>query len=83
MRAFRTTFLCAIDENEAVDNDQRETGVPVTLEEVKRYLSDALRLSFDDEQCGNPIGLQSLEVHIEQLEELPQNEVEKLYEKGH
>lgn len=75
LRAFRTTFICAIDRDEIDDDEVAEP----TLDEVKSYLEDALVVDFDTENNGNPVGLQSVEVHIEQLTELPPDEVKKLY----
>lgn len=71
IRAFRTTFLCAIDEEEL-------DGTP-SLEEVKEYLADVLRLQLDDEYGTKPVGLSSVEVNIEGLEELSSEDVKKLY----
>lgn len=79
LRAFKTTFLVAIDEDEALANEQRDSENPVTIEELRTYLSDALRLSFNDEDFGNEVGVQSLQVLIENLEELPAAEVKRLY----
>ena len=82
LRAFKATFLVAIDESEARDNEQRdEAEGPVTVEELKDYLRDALVLSWDDEANGNPCGVQSMEVQIEELAELPSAEVHQLYSK--
>ena len=82
LRAFKTTFLVAIDESEAKDSEQRdEAEGPVTVEELKDYLRDALVLSWDDESNGNPCGVQSMEVQIEELAELPPAEVHQLYNK--
>ena len=82
LRAFKATFLVAIDESEAKDNEQRdEAAGPVTVEELKDYLRDALVLSWDDEDNGNPCGVQSMEVQIEELAELPPAEVQQLYNK--
>ena len=75
LRAFRATFLVAIDENEL--DTAPET--PITLEQVKEYLTDALILSFNEEDYGNPCGVQSMEVGIDSLTELPADEVAKLY----
>ena len=80
LRAFKATFLVAIDESEARDNEQRdEAEGPVTVEELKDYLRDALVLSWDDEANGNPCGVQSMEVQIEELAELPSAAVHQLY----
>jgi hypothetical protein len=87
LRAFRTTFLFAIDEAEAVEELVESEGLaienppPTTLEEVKKYLDDALRLDVDTEGCGNPLGFQSAEVLIEELVELSPSAVHDLYEK--
>ena len=82
LRAFKATFLVAIDENEAKDNEQRDEAEGlVTVEELKNYLRDALVLSWDDEANGNPCGVQSMEVQIEELAELPPAEVHQLYNK--
>ncbi len=75
LRAFRTTFIVAIDEREI---DEIRMG-RVQLREVQQYLRDALILSFNDEEHRNRIGLTSLEVNIEGLEEVEPGEVEQLY----
>jgi len=74
LRAFRTTFLVAIEETELEDRD-----TPVTLDELKKYLNDALIVSFNDEEHGNPVGLSSMEVFIEQLTEISPQERKALY----
>lgn len=68
MQIFKATFRCAIDEAELLEEGDRET--PVTLEELKEYLSQSLIVSFNDEEYGNPVGLQSVEVDVEELEEI-------------
>lgn len=67
MRIFKATFRCAIDDAELIEEGDRET--PVTLEELKKYLNDALIVDFNEEH-GNPVGLQSVEVDYEELEEI-------------
>lgn len=83
MRAFKATFRCAIGDDFRGDEDEDEDGGererPATLEEIKVYLKDALMVSFDDEEYGNPFGLASVEVIIEDLEEISDEEKEKLY----
>ena len=82
LRPFKATFLVAIDENEAKDNEQRDEAEGlVTVEELKNYLRDALVLSWDDEANGNPCGVQSMEVQVEELAELLPAEVQQLYNK--
>jgi hypothetical protein len=75
MRVFRTSFLVAVDPASAVENGEREEGRPLTLEEVKEYLRTALLLDWDREGQNDPIGIQSMEVDIEHLEELSATEV--------
>ena len=79
MRVFKTTFLVALDPTEAVESGERQAGKPLTLDEVKDYLHSALLLAWDREGQGDPIGIQSLEVWTDQLEELPAAEVHRLY----
>jgi hypothetical protein len=82
LRAFRTTFLIAIDEADAVANWQREEDAkPVTLDELKEYLNDALIVDVNTDEYGDPLGFQSAEIYIEKLKELTSAEVKKLYKK--
>lgn len=83
LRAFRTTFLIAIDEQDAADLEQRDPDKPVTLEEVKEYLRNYLNLDMNTEDVGGSeeIGFQSVEVNIEALREIPADEVSRLYSK--
>ena len=62
MRAFKTTFVVAVDPADAVDYGEREEGKLLTLEEVKRYLQSALMLDWDREGQGDPIGIQGMDV---------------------
>lgn len=78
LRAFKTTFLVAIDEEEAGEDHEEHAG-PVTLEELKAYLGGALRLDWDVEDNGNACGVQSVEVDIEGLTELSPAEIQSLY----
>ena len=80
LRAFKTTFLVAIDQEDAAENRDKQAR-PVTLEELKTYLGVALRLDFDTEDNGNDCGVQSIEVNIEGLTELSPQEVQSLYGK--
>jgi hypothetical protein len=76
LRAFRSTFLVAIDDEELDrDNDQ-----PVSLEELKDYLANALHPVLDDEAYGNPVGFASAELDFDSLVELPAEEVQRLYQ---
>jgi hypothetical protein len=77
VRAFKAIFLCAIED----DDLEEDRDTPVTLAEVKDYLGDALRLTWNDEECGNPVGLSSVEVVIEGLTELSEDERKRLYGK--
>lgn len=79
LRAFRTTFLVAIDDQEADEKDDNCVPVPVTLEEFKQWIDKALRIDVDTEEHGNEIGFQSAEVDIENFVELEQTDVVKLY----
>lgn len=81
LRAFTATFRCAIDVADEEDDDGEPMAEP-TLEEIKAYLNDALVLDYDSEEYGNPVGMQSIEVNIDTLKELPKAEVKKLYGKG-
>ncbi len=88
LRAFRGTFLIAIDEAESDFADESEKGGPVvSLEEVKNFLKDAALIDVDTEEHGNPVGWTSAELifdaqkpfGIEGLVELTPAEVERLY----
>lgn len=68
-----------IDLAEAVANGEREAGRPLTLDEIKDYRHSALLLAWDREGQGDPIGIQSLEVWTDHLEELPAAEGDRLY----
>jgi hypothetical protein len=83
LRAFRLSLLVAIDVDEAIENEDRtEEDGPVTVEEVKGYLEDAIRLDIDTEEYGNPVGFQSAEIEWGSMKELPEAEVKRLYKKG-
>jgi hypothetical protein len=73
LRAFKGTFLVAIDQNEA-DEEQ-----PVSLDDLSAYLKEALILDIDTEDHGNPVGFLSAELHFDMLEELPDDELRRLY----
>jgi hypothetical protein len=77
MRAFKTTFLVAIDENERSE----EMTDPVTLEDMKKHLSDVLIVNWNVEDYPDLCGIQSVEVDIDGLKELFPDEVRKLYGK--
>ncbi len=86
LRAFRGTFLIAIDEVEADFADESAKGGPVvSLEEVKNFLKDAAVIDVNTDD--NPVGWQSAELlydgnpeaSIEGLVELTPAEVERLY----
>lgn len=78
LRGFVGTFRCAIDTAELTSEECPEVDEP-TLEEVKAYLQDALKVDFDMEGCGNPVGITSVEVDIEGLKEIPPEEVARVY----
>ncbi len=76
-RAFRFEGLVATD----VSGDVGDDGKPlreVTLEKLRDYLVRAGRVSWDMERCGD-IGVSSMEIHWESLQELPRVEVDRLY----
>lgn len=77
LRAFQTTFLIAIDEEEV----QRDNAEPVTIEELKQYLAKALIVDVNTDEHGDAIGFQSVEVQIENLTELDPHKVHELYGK--
>ena len=94
LRAFKATFLVAIDVDEIDPEDLEDDfdpdtdtddpdHVPVppepTIEDVRSYLQDALILDYDQDEYGNPVGVLSVEVDIDSLEELDPSEVEALY----
>lgn len=82
LRAFKTTILVAIDDEEAIQEEYREdTQGPVTLEELKDYLNGALRIDVDTENFGNQVGWQSAEVVVTELEELSDDERKARYGK--
>jgi hypothetical protein len=83
LRAFRGTFLVAIDENESPEleaGDETEP-VPVTLVTLKEWLKKAIILDVNTEEEGDPHGFQSCELKFDSLYELPQSEVKRLYGK--
>lgn len=82
LRAFKTTILVAIDDEEAIQEEYREdTKGPVTLDELKNYLNGALRIDVDTENFGNEVGWQSAEVVVTELQELSDDERKTLYGK--
>lgn len=59
MREFRTTFVVSIDSESSE-----------TLEELKKYLDKSLKIQLTDEEEGHRIGVHSLKVELEDLEEV-------------
>lgn len=81
LRAFRATYLVAIDDEEAIQEEQRdEDAGPVTLEELKNYLKKSVYPVLDTENNGNECGVQSVEMIHEQLEELSADEIKGMYQ---
>ena len=80
LRAFKTTFLIAIDQDESSEWDDEDDQSPMSLDEFKEWLNDALRVDVDTDGCGNP-GFQSCDVDIDGLKELSPDQVKKLYGK--
>jgi hypothetical protein len=74
LRAFKGRFVVAIDPSEADEGEQ-----PVTVDDLTTFLKDALVFDVDTEECGNPVGFQSAELLHDTLEELPADEVRRLY----
>lgn len=81
LRAFKATFLVAIDEEEARDDERRETDAPVTRDEVKAYLDNALIVGFNNEDHCDVVGIQSVEVVLDDLQELTPSELKRRYKK--
>lgn len=77
IRAFKTSFLVAIDESER----REEMTGRVTLTDLKDYLSKVLMVDWDSEGYGDTCGVQSVEVDIDGLKELSPGEVKSLYGK--
>jgi hypothetical protein len=67
LRVFRGTFLVTIDDEQT----DRDSDQPVSLEELKDYLADALQPVLDTEEYGNPVGFASAELDFDSLRELP------------
>jgi hypothetical protein len=68
MKVFKTTFLVYDDPEEAIENGERNKDKPLTTEEVREYLNNALLIDWDREGQGDPIGIQGMEVVVEDLE---------------
>lgn len=81
-QAFKCTFLVLVDSSEAFANDERVDDTPVTVEEVKEYLRDALQVDVDMEENGNPIGVLSVEVMHHELEPLSPEEFKQRYDRA-
>lgn len=62
-KMFKAIVYVTVDENEA-------GYAPVTLEEVKEFLDDALIVDVNTEDFDNPIGFMSAEVNLDSLEEI-------------
>ena len=62
-KMFKAIVYVTVDENEA-------GYAPVTLEEVKEFLDDALIVDVNTEDFDNPIGFTSAEVNLDSLEEI-------------
>lgn len=74
------TFYVVVDPNEAVENEQREPeDGDVSLDEVKEHLKKAVYLGLNDEEHGNPIGMESMEIDYESLQGLTREEKQDLY----
>jgi len=78
LRAFRGTFLVAIDNDEL---DEPKKRLP-SLKAVKKWLNEAMILDVDLEGAGNSLGFQSCELVTDSLEELSPDEVNKLYRRA-
>lgn len=79
IRAFVVPVVVLIDDQEAIDDERRdEAKGPVTLEELKNYLSDAMIVDWNVEEYGNEVGLESLNVHFEEIRELSPEETAKV-----
>lgn len=76
LRAFKGTFVVAIDPSEA---DEGDGEPPLTVGDLTAFLKEALALDVDTEECGNPVRFQSAELLFDTLEELPADEVLRLY----
>jgi hypothetical protein len=80
IRAFKLPVIVLIDDQEAIEEERRdEAKGPVTLEEIKEYLSNSLMIDWDIEECGNEVGILSLNAHFEEITELPPEEREKVF----
>jgi hypothetical protein len=62
-KMYRAIVYVRVDENEA-------GYAPVTLEEIKEFLNDALIVDVNTEDFDNPIGFMSAEVNLDSLEEI-------------
>ena len=81
LRAFTAVFRCAIDVDEADETESGRQRREPSLNQVKQYLKRALNVDLDTEDNGNPVGMQSVEVNIETLQELTPAEVKRDYGK--
>jgi len=82
MRAFIARVLVAIDDEEAIQEEQRDSDAgPVSLPELTDYLKDAVKLDLDVENHSNPCGVQSVELDWSELRELSAGERQSLYGK--
>lgn len=82
LRAFRGEFLVAIDDAEIETVERDASAGPVTLDQLTAYLVEAVRVRWLDEDYGNPVGVQSIELHYDTLAELPAAEVKHLYDQS-
>lgn len=66
LRVFKSTVFVAIDEDTAKENEERDPDAPpVSVDELTDYLRKGFRIDWLDEEFGNPVGIQSIEVDFD------------------
>jgi hypothetical protein len=77
LRVFAATVLISVDPTQFADEEEQKE---LTIESLKKYLSDAVVISLNDEDHGN-VGVGGLEFHSSTLRELDAERLLSLY--GH
>ncbi len=75
LRAFKGTFFVTID---PADSNEDEPPT-VTIEALRDHLSDLVCLDLDFEEVGNPLGVSSVALYYDTMQEMSPEEVKKYY----
>lgn len=81
LRGFKATFFVLIDEDqlEFDDDDDEKKIIEIQTGEIQQFLEEAVKLDVDMEECGNPVGWDSIELHYDTLTEMTPKEMVDYY----